>query len=329
MKHFTVPTGGIDLHVHSNFSDGSFSPDDVFDFARSIGLEAVGLCDHDTVAGHADAARAAARCGIEFVPGMEFTAVWLGKEHHLLGYYLDTSEPAFLRALATCRDERRLRGIATIEKMRALGFDIPDEGVRRQRGGPDEIGGDGRACPPQAGSDPRARTSAARAESGVVDRGDVLRHMQQTGQYAGSFSDGFRKFFYPGSPGYILPYAIGGLEPLTLERAIRIIHGAGGAAVFGHPMGFYVKEMSRGELKQAADFGVDGLEVYHPNHSDEARDFLLTACRDFNLLVTGGTDCHGKVKDAPKMGTLRVSNELLPPLKARAAYLQSRRKPPR
>jgi len=294
MKHFTVTSGGIDLHVHSNFSDGSFTPAEVFEYARKIGLEAVGLCDHDTVAGYADAAKAAKKCGVEFVPGIEFTVIWNGVEHHLLGYYLDINNPAFTATLANAREERRERGIKTIEKMRALGFDVP--------------------------------MSLAKTKGGVVDRGDILRYMMERGDWSGTFSDGFRKYFYPDSPGYILPYAVGGLEPLTLERAIRIIHGAGGVAVFGHPVGFYVTEMSREELKQAADFGVDGLEVYHPHHSDEMQDFLLTACRDFGLLVTGGTDCHGKVKDAPKMGTLRVSRELLPPLKDRAEFRQSQRK---
>ena len=294
MEDFIVTSGGIDLHVHSNFSDGSFTPAEVFEYARKIGLEAVGLCDHDTVAGYAEASRAAKRCGIEFVPGIEFTAIWNGVEHHILGYYLDTAEAAFVNTLANCRIERKERGIKTIEKMRALGFDIPD--------------------------------SLAEAKGGVVDRGDVLRYMMERGDYIGTFSDGFRKFFYPDSPGYILPYAVGGLEPLTLERTIQIIHGAGGVAVFGHPMGFYVTEMSREELKQAAGFGVDGLEVYHPRHSDAMRDYLLTACRELGLLVTGGTDCHGQVKDAPKMGTLHVSRELLPPIKARAASRQLQRK---
>lgn len=293
MKHFIVTSGGIDLHVHSNFSDGSFSPEEVFAFARKAGLEAVGMCDHDNVRGYSAGAAAAKEHGVEFVPGIEFTTVWDGREHHILGYYCDPKESGLTKTIAGCLVERRARGRQSIEQLRAVGYDVP--------------------------------FSLLEEKGGFIDRGDILRYMMKQGWHEGTFSDGFRKFFWPDCAGYVLPYSVGGIEPMTVERAVRIIHGAGGVAVFGHPMGFYVTEMSRGELKQAADFGIDGLEVYHPRQSREVSDYLMSVCVELGLLVTGGTDCHGKVKDMPKMGTLRVSRDLLPPLKARAARWKSKR----
>lgn len=288
-----VKEGGIDFHTHSNLSDGSFSPTEVMEYAASVGLKAVGLCDHDSAAGHAEAARAAQRLGVEFVPGIEFTTVWNGSEHHLLGYYMDVNEPGFTRTIRDCHVERNARIRQSIERLRALGYDIPLE--------------------------------MADQKSGRVDRGDIVWEMIRRG-HAKSFEEGYPRFFDTTAPGYVLPYSVGGGEALTVKRAIDVIHAAGGAAILAHPMGFLVKHLSREELKAVAVFGVDGLEVYHPRQSPEVSEYLLAACRENNLLVTGGTDCHGRIKDKPRMGTLRVSLDLLAAVKGRAAEWQRRRR---
>jgi len=287
-----VTKGGIDFHVHSNQSDGSFSPAKVVEHAGSVGLEAVGLCDHDTTAGHAEATRAAKEARIEFVPGIEFTAVWDSEEHHLLGYYMDVNDSTFLRVLKDCHTERKARTRKALGQLRALGCDIPPE-MAEQKGG-------------------------------MVDRGDVVWEMIRRG-YAKTFEEGYPKFFGIDAPGYVVPYSLGLVEPLTVKRAIDVIHGAGGVAILAHPMGFLVTYMSPERLKAVAEFGVAGLEVYHPRQSQDVSEYLLSACREHGLLVTGGSDCHGRVKDKPRMGTVRMDLEHLEAVRARAAEWKSRR----
>ncbi|RKY28111.1 MAG: hypothetical protein DRP79_02575 [Planctomycetota bacterium] len=286
-----VTKGGVDFHTHSNRSDGSFSPAEVVEYAKGIGLDAVGLCDHDTTAGHSEAKEAAKKAGIEFVAGIEFTTVWDREEHHLLGYYMDGSRPTFRQTLVNCITERKARIGKAIERLRALGYDVPPDMAERK--------------------------------GGEIDRGDIVWEMIRRG-YAESFEEGYPKFFDADAPGYVIPYTVGGVEPLTVKRAIEVVHGAGGTAILAHPMGFMVKEMPRGRIKALVDFGIDGLEVYHPRQSPEVSDYLLSACREHGLIVTGGSDCHGRVKDKPRMGMIRMSLDHLDAVKARAAEWKKR-----
>ncbi len=280
---YIVEEGGVDLHVHTNASDGSFSPEQVMEYAHSVGLEAVAVCDHDTTEALDAGARAAAKRGIEFVPGIEFGCPWRGEEHHLLGYYFDAEEPGFVRALANCRTERKARMKATVEALRALGVDVPLDILERK--------------------------------GGMIDRGDIVWELINRGCEK-DFATAYPKYFWSDKPGYILPYSVGDAEPLTLRRCIEVIHRAGGVAVLAHPVGFYVKEMPPEQVREAVEWGLDGLEVYHPRQTPEQNRYLWSLVKEFNLIATGGSDCHGKIKDKPRMGTLRVRRSLLDGLKA-------------
>ncbi len=279
-----VEEKGVDLHVHSTAADGSFTPAEAVEYAASIELEAVAICDHDTMAGIEAGAGAAHKAGIEFVPGIELSCPWRGAEHHLLGYYCDPDEAGFRDLLENCRIERKARMAATVGIFRDLGYDIPLEILDRK--------------------------------NSMIDRGDIVWELINQGLEK-DFSSAYPRHFWMDKKGYILPYSVGKAKPLTLQRAIEAIHRAGGVASLAHPVGFYVKEMPAEQVKEAAEWGLDGLEVFTPRHSPEQMRYLYGLVEEFGLIATGGTDCHGKVKDTPKMGMMRIHHSILDTLKAR------------
>ena len=121
--------GGTDLHTHSLYSDGTFSPRELLTLARERGLDAVALTDHDTTSGLAEAAAAGGELGIEVVPGVEFSTIYGGEGVHVLCYYMDPDHPDLAAELQRLRDDRFRRGELMVEKLQALGYPITFERV--------------------------------------------------------------------------------------------------------------------------------------------------------------------------------------------------------
>ncbi len=281
---YLTDSGGVDMHLHTMFSDGSFTPHEAMEYAHSIGLKALGICDHDTVDGLVQGAHAARDFDIELIPGIELSCPWREMEHHLLGYYMDVKETGFQQMLQNCRVERIARMRVTAERLRATGMKIPDAILQRN--------------------------------GGMIDRGDIVWEFINQGLEK-DFSSAYPKYFWHDKVGYVLPYSEGDAEPLTIKRAIERIHSANGLAVLAHPVGFYVKEMPREQVAEAVEWGLDGLEVFTPRHTEEQMLYLLSLVKEFGMVATGGTDCHGKIKDEPRMGTLRIKKSLLDDLQKR------------
>jgi len=125
----------IDLHVHTNASDGCHAPGDLVRLAGRQGVGLLAIADHDTVAGLPEAREAAAGLGIKLVPAIELSSHAPGSEVHMLGYFIDMSNPAFLAQLASLGDSRQERARAIVDKLRALGLDISLERVEEIAGG--------------------------------------------------------------------------------------------------------------------------------------------------------------------------------------------------
>ena len=144
---------GYDLHAHSDRSDGTLSPTAEMELAASRDLAGVALTDHDTFAGLEEASAAAVRLGLEFVPGIEFSAEYDGASLHVLGYWVDPDDPAIDAELTRLTATRLRRGELIVEKLRELGFDVSIDRVRELAGG-DAIG--------------RPHIAQAMVEAGVV-----------------------------------------------------------------------------------------------------------------------------------------------------------------
>lgn len=258
----------IDLHVHSNASDGTDDPAEVIRRAAQAGVDVVALTDHDTVAGwgeakEAVAARSAPSRALTLVPGMELSCQLDGRSVHLLAYLFDPAHAELARQVSLIRDDRTHRAKGMIAKLNDLGANVSWERVARIAGGA-VVG--------------RPHIARAMAEAGVVDTP------------AEAFTD---EWIADGGRAFVGRYAI------TLGRAVRLVRAAGGVPVLAHPSspGY---EIPDDVIVALAATGLAGIEVNHPDHDDPERSRLTALARDLGILVTGGSDDHGTY--TPSMG---------------------------
>lgn len=250
----------IDLHTHSTASDGTDSPAQLVRNAAAAGLDVVALTDHDTVAGHAEAA-AALPAGLTLVTGAELSCRLDGISLHMLAYLFDPNEPELRRECELLRDDRVPRARAMVEKLRELGVPITWERVR-------EIAAEG--------SIGRPHIATAMVEAGVVS----------------SVSDAFTsEWIANDGRAYAEKHE---LDPFT---AIRLIKNAGGVAVFAHPWAAKRGEcVPRSAIAELAAAGLDGVEADHMDHAPDVRAQLHGLARELGMFATGSSDYHGSRK---------------------------------
>ncbi|MDQ1484879.1 MAG: 3,5-nucleoside bisphosphate phosphatase [Actinomycetota bacterium] len=260
----------IDLHVHSNASDGTDAPRDVVMKAHALGLGGVALTDHDTVGGYADALAGvqsladSGSAAFAFVPGVEISCMHDGISLHVLGYLFDATDAELAQELELLRTDRVRRARAMVDKLVALGAPISWQQVSDVAG---------------AGVVGRPHVARALVAAGVVD--DV----------AGAFVP---DWIGDGGRAYVEKYS------LTPHRAIALVKAAGGVTVFAHPAASARgRVVDVGAIESFTAAGLDGLEVDHPDHDEPTRARLRSLARDLGLLVTGSSDYHGSVKETP------------------------------
>ena len=257
----------IDLHVHSNASDGTDSPAEVIRRARNARLDILALTDHDTLAGIAEAI-AALPVGLTLVPGMELSCA-LDREEpetgrrsvHVLAYLADPADPALSEETARIRDDRLHRAKGMVARIQELGGSLTWEQVTRIAG--DAVVG-------------RPHIARAMAEAGVV----------------GQPSDAFTPdWIADGGRAFVDRYAI------PIGRAVALVRAAGGVPVLAHPRspGYEVPDEVIARLAAA---GLVGLEVNHPDHDQSERTRLLSLATQLALVVTGGSDDHGSFNNS-------------------------------
>lgn len=256
----------IDLHVHSNASDGTFTPTQLVTEAKKAGLSAFALTDHDTTDGVAEAAMAAEKAGIELVPGVELSTEYEGKEIHVLGLYIDITNEALQKHMADFRDSRDNRNVYMLEKLRSEGFDITLEALE--------------AMFPDA----------------VITRAHVARYLLDKG-YIPDIKTAFSEYIGEGCRCYV------GRPKVTPMDAVDYIIEAGGTPVLAHPV---VYHMDRPQLKkmiaEMKAHGLVGMEaIYSENTAADEGDFKSLA-RAEDLLITGGSDFHGENKPDIRLG---------------------------
>ncbi|MDH6123262.1 putative metal-dependent phosphoesterase TrpH [Kitasatospora sp. GP82] len=272
----------IDLHAHSNASDGTDSPAELIAAAVTAGLDVVALTDHDTVAGHAEAADAVRGTGLTLVPGAELSCQVDGISMHLLAYLFDPVEPAFAAERELVRTDRFRRGRAVVERCRELGAPISWEQVQRIAGN---------------GSVGRPHIASALVEAGTV----------------ASVSDAFtQEWLANGGRADVRKHET---DPVT---AVRLVRAAGGVPVFAHPgavkRGRTVSEQVIADLAAA---GLAALEVDHLDHDEETRERLRSLAAELGLLTTGSSDYHGTRKTV-RLGEYTTDPEVYEALIAQA-----------
>ena len=275
----------IDLHTHSNASDGTDSPAELVRNAAAAGLDVVALTDHDTTRGYADAIAALPE-GLTLVTGAELSCRLDGISMHMLAYLFDPEEPELLAERELVRDDRVPRAQQMVARLNALDVPVTWEQVQRIAGN---------------GSVGRPHIASALVELGVVASVDEAFTTDW-------LADGGRVFVEKHET-----------DPF---EAIRLIKGAGGVAVFAHPAaakrGRTVPESAIVELAAA---GLDGIEVDHMDHDRPTRERLRALAGELGLLTTGSSDYHGSRKTCV-LGEYTTDPDVYAEIAARASGAQ-------
>jgi len=250
----------IDLHVHSDASDGTDPPAEVARRAAAAGLDVVALTDHDTMAGIAPAT-AALPPGLTLVPGLELSCLDNGRSMHLLGYLCDPGDPALAAETELIRDDRTRRARAMVARLAELGAPVTWEQV------------------------------SAIAGDAVVGRPHIARALAEAGVVATPADAFTAEWIADGGRAHVGRYAP------DAARGIALIRGAGGVPVLAHPRspGYEIADEVVAGLAAA---GLAGLEVFHPDHDHSERTRLTQLANSLDLVMTGGSDDHGAFNDS-------------------------------
>jgi hypothetical protein len=261
--------GFIDLHTHSNASDGSFPPREVVRLAKERGLKALALTDHDTIDGLAEAVAAGREFGVEVIPGVEISARHPSGSIHILGYFLDYESELLAQRLAVLKQARKDRNPQIIDKLNKLGIPVTMEQVEAISGG------------------------------GQVGRPHIAQALYQSG-YVQSFQEAFDIYLGNDGLAYVSKFRF------SPEEATAMIRDANGIPVLAHPftLGLHTSETLRPVLKELRDLGLAGLECYYPEHSFGQEALYLYLARELGLLITGGSDFHGDNKPEVSLGRI-------------------------
>lgn len=276
----------IDLHIHSTFSDGTLTPTELVKMAAYRKLQTISITDHDTMDGVSEAFVAGRQYGVEIISGLECSVEFNGLYMHLLGYFQDISNPVLNEKLLKVQSAREERNIKIVGRLQTFGIDISYDEVLA-------VSGDGQTGRPHIGR--------VMIEKGVVKNLD-----QAFNEFLGKKGKAYvSRFVYP------------------VGEAIRHITEAGGLAVLAHPAQIdYSLKILPDLVEELTRYGLDGLEVYYPSHSSKITKKLRKICDDYDLVLTGGSDYHGDIREntslAGKKG-LRIPAELVEAMKKRLA----------
>ncbi|MDL1964359.1 MAG: PHP domain-containing protein, partial [Deltaproteobacteria bacterium] len=264
---------GIDLHIHSTASDGSFSPAEILALAQELKLGAIAITDHDTVNGSKEALSIGIPSSLKFLTGVEISAspppsFSYSASLHILGYSINVDDPLLNKTLAIVQEARKTRNPGIVARLNSMGVALSMDELLNEAGG------------------------------GQLGRPHIAKLMVKKG-YVGSIKEAFDKYLGKGKPAYLDKYRI------DCSKAIEVILGAGGIPVIAHP---YL--LNPGNVADLEDFiiilkkmGLKGIEVYYPEHSPHVTSQFEDMANRHELLITGGTDFHGSLKPKLKMGS--------------------------
>lgn len=272
----------IDLHVHSNASDGTMTPEEVVKLAKESGLSVIALTDHDTVDGIEEAIEAGKKYGVSVIPGIEISAEYKNGDLHILGLDIDYTNESFKAKVAVCRDSRDNRNRKMIKKLNEQGFPITWE-IMLERFGANSI-------------------TRAHFAKYLIDEG-----------YVKDKDEAFAKYLNPGRPCYV------SREKISPKAAIEMILEAGGHPVLAHPLLYKMNlEKIESVIVMLKGYGLQGIEALYSLNRPEDDSALMKIAKRHELYITGGSDFHGDIKPNISIGTgkgnLRITKDMCPML---------------
>jgi predicted metal-dependent phosphoesterase TrpH len=247
----------VDLHCHSNISDGVLAPAAVAQYAHKAGVDVWGLTDHDEVGGIGAARAAATGLGMQFIAGVEISITWAGQTVHIVGLRIDETNPVLLQGLADTRSGRDARGREMSAQLAAAGIPGAYQGALNYVGNPD-----------------------------LMSRTHFARYLVEAGVCA-NIPEVFRKYLTEGKPGYV-PH-----RWATLEQALGWIAAAGGIAAIAHPGRYKFSAVAEGALfDEFKQLGGSAIEVVTGSHTPEQFPIYAEMARRYGFLASRGTDFH-------------------------------------
>ncbi len=264
----------VDMHVHTNYSDGLLTPAQVVQKAKEQDLCAIGISDHDTIDGIAEAFEAGSMCAVEIIPGLELSSQYEGKDLHILGYYFDPEHPKLKEYLEKFQQERYRRAAKMVQNLNHMGIHLSMHEV----------------------------TEKSRSKN--IGRPHLAELLMEKG-YVETFQEAFQRYIGYGTKAYEEKYR------MLPDEAIALITEARGLSFLAHPG----PSLNDNLLLHLVKSGLDGIEIIHPNLSEERSRHLQHFAAEHGLLVSGGSDCHGGRDGTVKIGGYRIYYELLENIK--------------
>lgn len=252
-----------DLHCHSTCSDGSLTPEQLVQHAKNLGFQGLSITDHDTIEAYNTAVPAAKEAGMRLISGVEFSTTLDGVSVHILAYSFPLTHPEIINLCQKHTVRRQMRNRAILEKLSKMGMPISEEELLQVS--------------------PRLNYSLGRPHIAML--------MVSKG-YVPTIQEAFKKYIGEGAP----CFATG--EPFRVEDTLRIIHEAKGLAVIAHPQ--LIQDVKT--LKNLLEMPFDGMECFYGNfQNQDSKRWIKIAARK-NLIMTGGSDFHGKIKPSIPFG---------------------------
>ena len=258
----------IDLHSHTNASDGSLSPSEFVLYCKEKNVTAAAVTDHDTAAAAGECIKYGKKYGVNIIPGIELSAKFSG-ELHILGLFIDYTNKNFQNCTSLLKEFRKERNIKMINKFGENGIKININTVLKFKND---------------------------ADISTIGRVHMAKALIEKG-YCTSVSDAFSKYLSHSSPFYCER------EKFTAKKCIEIIHSAGGLSFLAHPC-HSAKTARELEtlIKILVSYGLDGIECYHSSMTPAHTKSALELCKKYSLLISAGSDFHGINKETANLG---------------------------
>ena len=267
----------IDLHTHSTFSDGTFTPLQLVEYAEEKGLKAFALTDHDTTEGVKEAK--SIETNVEVISGVEISTRYDKKEIHIVGLYVNENDADLNKQLKYYREKRVTRNFEILEKLNSLGVDITIDDVK------ESCTGD------------------------VISRAHIAKALVSKG-FVGSYTEAFDRYLGDNKCAYVPR------ETLNYEESMELITKAGGVPVLAHPLLYKMSDTNlENMMVKLRQKGLKAVEVYYSTHSNSDTQHVMAMANRVGLIYSGGSDFHGATKPKIDMGTgmgkLAVPYEIL------------------
>ena len=269
-----------DLHIHTTFSDGSYTPEEIVDMGIENNFNTIAISDHDTLEGIKPAINYSSKKDINVIPAIEFSTFRGKAEIHVLGYFIDYEDVTLKKKVKQIYNSRKIRAQKMVDLLNRQNIDISFEEVR-ELAGDDYIG--------------RPHIANLMVKKGYINKmGEAF-----TDQYIGN-----------GGKAYVKKYKI------SPEEAIELILKSGGVPVLAHPIFINRGEPLREEdIKKLKENGLKGIEVYHSKHNRKNSLYYKEVAEKLELVITGGSDFHGENSPGVKLGDIRLDDIYVEKLK--------------